>query len=48
VAPPNLATVSSPSDCVNWVVTALEVNVHDCIPTPIRDSTWGSIKTRYR
>ncbi|HYM81661.1 MAG TPA: hypothetical protein VEY91_09665 [Candidatus Limnocylindria bacterium] len=48
---PNVASISNPAtagDCIDWVVTALEVNVQNCQTTPNRKSTWGTLKTLYR
>jgi hypothetical protein len=55
VLPPFTASVNNlqvggNSDCVNWLVTVLEVGPHDsqCSITRVRTSTWGQLKKAYR
>jgi hypothetical protein len=48
---PNTASIDMPlsgGDCVNWVATAIEVDVGDCLPSPVEDTTWGTIKGLWR
>ncbi len=44
----DIPLVGGPGDCVNWLATVLEVGVGACPPTPIKESTWGKIKSMYR
>jgi hypothetical protein len=49
--PPNTASIDAPIDawdCVNWVATAIEVGVDECVVSPVEPRTWGTIKGLWR
>lgn len=51
-APPYVASIDSgagpSSDCINWIVTVLEVGEFPCQATPTQSKSWGQIKSLFK